>query len=68
MNIPSVESFSVSNTSLNIDVSVEDKEACPRYSGVTISGVKVDDSPQWLKIKLESKNNNTKARRIFPEC
>ena len=54
LNIPSVESFSVSNTSLNIDVSVEDKEACPRYSGVTISGVKVDDSPQWLKIKLES--------------
>ena len=54
LNIPSVENFSVSNNNLNIDVTVEDKEACPRYSGVTISGVKVGDSPQWLKIKLES--------------
>ena len=32
-----------------ITVSVENAEACPRYSGVTIRNVKVQESPQWLK-------------------
>lgn len=51
---PSVEAFKVDNTSLPIDVSVENQEACPRYSGLTISGVTVQDSPDWLKKKLVS--------------
>ncbi|MCC6691511.1 MAG: phenylalanine--tRNA ligase subunit beta, partial [Bacteroidia bacterium] len=33
---------------------VEDSLACPRYSGITISGVKVKESPDWLKNKLKS--------------
>lgn len=32
-----------------IPVKVENEEACPRYSGVTIRNVKVQESPQWLK-------------------
>lgn len=32
-----------------IPVKVENQEACPRYSGVTIRNVKVQESPQWLK-------------------
>ena len=35
-----------------ITVSVENAEACPRYSGVTIRNVKVQESPQWLKDML----------------
>lgn len=35
-----------------ITVSVENTEACPRYSGVTIRNVKVQESPQWLKDML----------------
>lgn len=35
-----------------VSVSVEDKEACPRYSGVTIQGIEVKESPQWLKDRL----------------
>lgn len=35
-------------------VSVEDSAACPRYSGVNISGVKVADSPDWLKNRLKA--------------
>lgn len=34
------------------EVLIEDTTACPRYSGVNIAGVKVDESPQWLKNKL----------------
>lgn len=37
-----------------IAVSVEEPELCPRYSGLTISNVKVDESPDWLKDKLRS--------------
>ncbi len=49
---PSVEAFKVQNTSLEIPVIVENPEACPRYSSVTISGVKVGESPEWLKNAL----------------
>ncbi|THD67968.1 phenylalanine--tRNA ligase subunit beta [Robertkochia marina] len=49
---PSVSSFHVDNRTLRIDVDVKDKELCPRYCGVTISGVKVTESPDWLKNRL----------------
>lgn len=49
---PSVDAFSVRNTNLTIPVTVENPEACPRYSAVTISGVKVGESPDWLKNAL----------------
>lgn len=51
---PSVEKFSVDNLDLTIPVSVENTEACPRYSGVTISGVTIAESPSWLKNRLLS--------------
>jgi phenylalanyl-tRNA synthetase beta chain len=41
-------------TGSNIAVTVEDAAACPRYSGLTISGVTVGDSPDWLKNKLKA--------------
>jgi len=50
---PSVESFKVDNHKLEIPVIVENQEACPRYAGVTISGVKVKESPDWLKNRLK---------------
>ena len=49
---PSVEAFAVQNTNLTIPVTVENSDACPRYSAVTISGVKVTESPEWLKNAL----------------
>lgn len=49
---PSVEPFKVENNSLTIPVEVENTEACPRYSGVTISNVKITESPAWLKNRL----------------
>ena len=51
---PSVDDFKVDNTDLNIAVEVEAAELCPRYSGVTISGLEVKDSPDWLKNRLLS--------------
>lgn len=51
---PSVEDFHTENTDNNIDVVVEDTNRCPRYSGVTVSGIKVGQSPAWLKHRLEA--------------
>lgn len=51
---PSVSSFRVDNTTLKIDVAVEDPDRCPRYCGLTLSGIKVSESPQWLKNRLVS--------------
>jgi phenylalanyl-tRNA synthetase beta chain len=51
---PSVEKFKIENTSRPIPVVVENTEACPRYSAVTISNVTVTDSPEWLKNRLLS--------------
>lgn len=51
---PSVESFKVDDTSLTIPVTVEDSVGCPRFSGLTISGITVSESPDWLKNRLKS--------------
>lgn len=49
---PSVDDFKVDQKEGGLSVKVENAEACPRYSGLTIKGVKVQDSPDWLKDKL----------------
>jgi phenylalanyl-tRNA synthetase beta chain len=49
---PDVSGFKVDNTSRTIKVIVENEQASPRYSGLTISGVKVKESPAWLKERL----------------
>lgn len=50
---PSVDAFKVDNHSLEIPVVVLNTEACPRYSGITVSNVTVKESPEWLKNKLK---------------
>ena len=54
VRFPSILDFKVDNQDLPIKVEVENKEACPRYSGVSITGVKVSPSPDWLQNALKS--------------
>jgi len=51
---PSVEHFKVDNHSLPVDIKIENPEACPRYTGITISNIKVGQSPAWLQNKLKA--------------
>ena len=51
---PSVEHFKVGNQSLTIPVEVKNEAACPRYSGLTISGVTIKESPEWLQNALRT--------------
>lgn len=61
LHIPSVaeleaydENTKMSSFSGKIKVTVEDTIACPRYSGLMISGVTVKESPAWLKNRLQA--------------
>ena len=49
-----VSGFKVDNNDLNIDIDVQNTEACPRYCAVTIKGCEVKESPEWLKEKLNT--------------
>ena len=49
ISVPDVSSFSVDRNDGAVSVDVEAKELCPRYCGVTVRGVKVGESPEWLK-------------------
>lgn len=50
---PSNDNFKVDNNDLPIEIEVQNSEACMRYAGVTIKGVTVKESPEWLKNKLQ---------------
>lgn len=52
LNWPSVDKFKKDDSALTINVTVENKEACPRYSGVTLTNITVKESPAWLKNRL----------------
>ena len=54
VRMPSVADFKVDNHDLPIHVTVENTAACPRYSGVSIAGVTIKESPDWLKVRLQS--------------
>lgn len=53
LNIPQPKSFKVEDDR-PISVVVEDYQRCPRFSGITIRGIKVQSSPDWLQWKLRS--------------
>lgn len=49
---PDCEGFKVDNHDLEIDIDVQNTEACPRYCAVTIKNCEVKESPEWLQDKL----------------
>lgn len=51
---PSNVNFRVDNRTNKINVEVVNKELAPRYCGVTITGIKVAESPLWLQNRLKS--------------
>tara|TARA_B100000408_G_scaffold66325_2_gene50803 strand:+ start:2606 stop:5032 length:2427 start_codon:yes stop_codon:yes gene_type:complete len=51
---PSVSNFHVDSRSLRIPIFVEDSSLAPRYCGITLSDVKVQESPKWLQNRLKA--------------
>lgn len=54
VQLPVVESCNKEADGLSIAVTIDDIVACPRYSGITICGVTVKDSPEWLQHRLKA--------------
>jgi phenylalanyl-tRNA synthetase beta chain len=57
---PSVSNFRVDKRTLKIDIDVKDSKLAPRYCGVTISGIEVKQSPEWLQNRLKAIGLNPK--------
>ena len=51
---PFKNNFKPDNQGLQIEVIIENSAACERYSGVSLQGVTIAESPAWLKHKLKS--------------
>ncbi len=49
-----VSNFKVDSHDLDIDIDVQNTEACPRYCAVTVKNCEVKESPKWLQEKLET--------------
>ncbi len=58
--LPSVESFGQDVAGRQIAVEVLDGEAAPRYMGVTMTGLRVGPSPEWLQRRLRAIGMNPK--------
>ena len=52
LKMPDISAYKVQNTSLVIDVSVENPELCSRYVGTTLKNVTIKPSPEWLQKSL----------------
>ena len=53
-NLPSVADFKPDNNNKPFEIIIENPTDCPRYTGITISGVTIGESPDWLKNKLRA--------------
>ncbi|WP_203296495.1 phenylalanine--tRNA ligase subunit beta [Luteirhabdus pelagi] len=51
---PSTSSFHVDSRTLRMDVQVEDPKRAPRYCGLTMTGLSVKPSPDWLQNRLKA--------------
>lgn len=54
LKIPSVANFTVTDHVLPVAVVIENSEACLRFSGLAITGIRIKQSPQWLQNKLKA--------------
>lgn len=54
LNLPDLSDFSIDDKSYSVEVVIEDVEACPRFSGISISDIQVGDSPNWIKNYLNA--------------
>ncbi len=54
VRIPDINDFSVDNENYPVEIIIEDTNACPRYTGLTISNLKIAPSPDWIANRLKA--------------
>ncbi|MDR2563018.1 MAG: phenylalanine--tRNA ligase subunit beta [Prevotellaceae bacterium] len=63
-SLPDVSDFKIDNRAYPVKVEVQSMVDCPRYSGLTISGVKIKPSPEWLQRALRAIGINPKNNAV----
>jgi phenylalanyl-tRNA synthetase beta chain len=51
---PVLTNSAESKNSPSIEIKIEDAVRCARYAGLTISGIEVKESPEWLQLRLKA--------------
>nr|MBD3622288.1 phenylalanine--tRNA ligase subunit beta [Sunxiuqinia sp.] len=51
---PAVDAIKADEHSLEMPGEVKNTEACPRYAGVTLTGIEIKESPEWLQNRLKT--------------
>jgi phenylalanyl-tRNA synthetase beta chain len=54
LDFPEVEEIVATNQDVNVSVSVEEPELCPKYIGVSLQNVEVKPSPNWMQKRLRA--------------
>jgi len=54
MQVPGLYPLPDSTGLRKIDIEIQNPEACKRYAGMVISGIKVKESPAWMKNRLSA--------------
>jgi phenylalanyl-tRNA synthetase beta chain len=54
LSLPTVDTFKIDNHDLSIEIVIENTKDCIRYSGISLTQIKVAESPEWLKNRLKS--------------
>lgn len=55
LRVPGVDLAETSDAAADaVSIEIADPEGCPRYTGRVIRGVKVGESPEWLRRRLEA--------------
>lgn len=51
---PDISTFQIDEDTCPVKITIEDSEACPRYTGLCIAGVTIAESPDWMKNRLKT--------------
>jgi phenylalanyl-tRNA synthetase beta chain len=56
--LPSVDDFKPERKNETFEIIVENRNDCPRYTGINIGDVRIGESPEWLKNRLKAIGQN----------
>ncbi len=54
LRLPTIPKIAIEQKSNNLNIDISDRQACPAYIGTMIEGVKLADSPDWIKWRLQA--------------
>ena len=54
VKIPAISSLSPDTPGLEIKVELENRKDCGRYSGITMTSIRIAESPKWMQDKLKA--------------